>query len=347
MKKYVRPLARLCLAACLVSLLPARASAWGGPGHRIVARIAMWRLKQLNAKNALKQIQLIYGAKPDEPTDPRDIVTAASWPDSPAVRDNPAFAFADDLHFISIPRNKDAIDASTPCPKTGKVAEGVCVTGGLEHFRRILLTSNDANQRRDALSFIVHFVGDLHQPLHTSEDLGFDNGNGKGDVGGNLRTVCYLNESVCTVPDTVRSCAQDPDACSILQNGKRKRRELHKVWDNFMFETEMDGKHLNLTEEGYAAHLIKTKAGKLTAATVGAIEQGDPAAWARESHALAKSVAYELPKPVTKKNPDGKLRPHFFVSRQYRDANVGRAEDQLVKSGLRLAFYLRQIFPDN
>lgn len=346
MKEHVRPLALLCLAACFVCLLPARAAAWGGPGHRIVARIAMWRLKQLNAKNALRQIQKIYGAQPDQTTDPLNIVTAASWPDSPAVRDNPAYTFADNLHFISIPRNKDSIDASTPCPKTNKVKDGVCITGGIEHFRRQLLNPKNSHERRDALSFIVHFIGDIHQPLHTSEDLDFDNGNGKGDIGGNLRTVCYLNENVCTSPD-VNSCAKDVAACSIPSGGERKRRELHKVWDTFMFETEMDGKHLNLSEEEYAAHLIETKAARLTTSMLDAIERGDPAAWAEESHALAKSAAYELPAPLMKRNPDGKLRAHFFVSRQYRDANVARAEDQLVKSGLRLAFYLRQLFPDN
>ncbi|HYG82747.1 MAG TPA: S1/P1 nuclease, partial [Pyrinomonadaceae bacterium] len=128
---------------------------------------------------------------------------------------------------------------------------------------------------------------------------------------------------------------------------KRKRREQHKAWDNFMFETEMGSKHLNLTEEGYAAHLIETKAEKLSAAALADIERGDPAAWAEESHALAVSVVYDLPEPVRKKNPDGKTREHYFVSRQYRDANIGRAEDQLIKSGLRLAFYLRHLFPDN
>lgn len=346
MRRHVSPLARLCLVACLVSLLPARAAAWGGAGHRIVARIAVWRLKQMNARNALKQIQKIYGAPPDEATDPLNVVTGASWPDSQAVRNNPAFAFADDLHFISIPRSKEVIDGGTPCPKTSQVKEGSCVTGGLEHFRKVLLTSQDNNRRRDALSFIVHFVGDLHQPLHTSEDLDFDNGHGKGDIGGNLRTVCYLNESVCTSPDP-NSCARDVSACSITSDGKRKRRELHKVWDTFMLETEMDGDHLNLSEEAYAARLIETKAAKLAPSVLAEIERGDPAAWALEAHRLARSVAYDLPAPLLKRNPDGQMREHYFVSRQYRDANVGRAEDQLVKAGLRLAFYLRQVFPDN
>jgi hypothetical protein len=282
----------------------------------------------------------------DEGTDPRNIVTGASWPDSPAVRSNSAFTFADNLHFINIPRSRDVIDEAAPCPKTSVVPEGSCVIGGVAHFRKILLTSTNNNRRRDALSFIVHFIGDLHQPLHTSEDFDFDNGHGKGDIGGNLRTVCYLNESVCTSHDP-NSCAQDVSACSIPSNGGRKRRELHKVWDTFMFETEMDGKHLNLSEEAYAAHIIETKAAKLTPAMIQEIEQGDPAAWTLEAHELAKSVAYDLPDPLMKKNPDGHTRAHYFVSRQYRDANVSRAEDQVVKAGIRLAFYLRQIFPDN
>ncbi|HEX8294453.1 MAG TPA: S1/P1 nuclease [Pyrinomonadaceae bacterium] len=342
MKKYVRLSAQLCLAACLVSLLPARAVAWGGPGHRIVARIAAWRLKQLNARNAQRQINRIFTAQPDQKTDPRNIVTAAAWPDSPAVRDNKDYEFANDLHFISIPRKKSSIDASTPCRATGDVEEGVCITGGIEHFRRRLLNTKDPHERRDALSFIVHFVGDIHQPLHTSEDLDFN--NGKGDRGGNFRTVCYLNESVCTSPD-VNSCQKDPSACSIVSNNKRKRRELHKVWDNFMFETEMESRQL--TEEQYADHLIKTRAARLTDAMLADIERGDPAAWAEESHALALSVVYDLPAPLRKMNPDGKMQDHYFVSRQYRDANVARAEEQLVKAGLRLAMYLRQIYPDN
>ena len=52
----------------------------------------------------------------------------------------------------------------------------------------MLATSPSKKARLEALSFIVHFMGDLHQPLHTSEDKEFSNHlAGKGDRGGNYR----------------------------------------------------------------------------------------------------------------------------------------------------------------
>src|SRR5262245_23166057 len=81
-----------------------------------------------------------------------------------------------------------------------------------------ILTNPGATHRDDALRFVVHLVGDLHQPLHCATD---------GDRGGNSKPVCYLGS--CTIGT--------------------KPRNLHFTWDDYVIE----GEHPD--EDAYVAAL--------------------------------------------------------------------------------------------
>ena len=91
-----------------------------------------------------------------------------------------ASTWADDLrcsrpeaspwHYIDIPRGAPRSAIAESCP-----ASTGCVTSALEHQIEVLRSNaTDARVRADALRFIIHFVGDLHQPLHcvSNNDLG-------------------------------------------------------------------------------------------------------------------------------------------------------------------------------
>lgn len=68
-------------------------------------------------------------------------------------------------HYIDIPINKPHLDMARDCPT------GDCVLAKIEYFRKALVDpSLDAAHRREALMFLVHFVGDMHQPLHCSDN---------------------------------------------------------------------------------------------------------------------------------------------------------------------------------
>lgn len=158
-----RPL-RLCSAALLAAAWlsgPAPADAWSGDGHRIVARIAEDRLSPSAAREAAR---LLAGEPLSE---------AALWADR--ARDEPAWEWTWRLHFVNVPDGAKRLEPDRDCPPVGcpgAPASGpprCCVVGAIEHYLEVLAdpASGDA-PRATALRFLLHFVGDLHQPLHVS-----------------------------------------------------------------------------------------------------------------------------------------------------------------------------------
>ena len=74
----------------------------------------------------------------------------------------PSYAWSERLHFVDTPDWLCEFDFTRDCPN------GVCAVGAVVNYTRRLLPGSDldSEQRVEALKFLVHFVGDLHQPLH-------------------------------------------------------------------------------------------------------------------------------------------------------------------------------------
>jgi hypothetical protein len=135
---------------------------WGGEGHSLIARIAEAQLTPaVHAK-----VVAILGANVS-------MASVASWADE--IRR--ARAETGPWHYIDIPIDKPHLDMTRDCPK------GDCVIRKIEDFEAVLHDPNaPAVQRREALMFLIHFVGDMHQPLHDSDNA---------DKGGNDVRVIY------------------------------------------------------------------------------------------------------------------------------------------------------------
>jgi hypothetical protein len=154
-RPHARSVARATLAcgvaAALLAAAPARA--WNGRGHRLVARIAEARLSPRSRAAARA---LLAGAHLSE---------VAMWADDEAQR-RPETA---PWHYVNIGADDGGYDPARHC--TG----GNCVVARIEHFRRVLgdVRAGPA-ARSEALLFLVHLVGDVHQPLHAGrpEDRG-------------------------------------------------------------------------------------------------------------------------------------------------------------------------------
>lgn len=168
----------LLLAA--LGLFQARpAAAWGPEGHRIVAHIAERRLSE-SAREKLLQI-----LPPEEQISDNYI---CNWPDY-IRRGRPETG---PWHFVDIPYDATNYDAAAQCP------DGQCIVNQIDVFAHQLSDpGTPAEDRLNALKFVVHFLGDLHQPLHCADR--------DGDRGGNLRS------------------ARLPD--------KPEDTNLHSVWD--------------------------------------------------------------------------------------------------------------------
>ncbi|CAF0977650.1 unnamed protein product [Adineta steineri] len=148
---------------------------WGSVGHSLVARLAQ---SQLNSTTNHWLDNYIPSNLPD------DLSLIASWPDIILYLDSNPFDYNDwqwsrELHFINTP------DWNCTYISTRDCLNNRCIEGALKNYSQRLIDNNcDYIQQQEALFFLVHFVGDVHQPLH----CGF-----KGDFGGNSVKGLFLN----------------------------------------------------------------------------------------------------------------------------------------------------------
>jgi hypothetical protein len=141
---------------CLL-IFTARAFAWGPEGHRIIADVARSHL----TASARSQVRALLG---DD-----DLAAVANWADG-IKSDRPETA---GWHFVDIPLSaadfSEARDCYRPDPRhlLSEQDHHNCVVDRIEIFERVLADRNAPHdQRVEALKFLVHLVGDIHQPLH-------------------------------------------------------------------------------------------------------------------------------------------------------------------------------------
>jgi len=148
-----RPIRRsvpVCLigiaAVALLLVLPSGAAAWGATGHRVVARIA----EHYVAPQTARAVEELIG--------PDSLVRVATWADE--IKSDPSWNRASPWHYVNVPPG-GSLDTAERSDR-GDLLEA------LERFSAVLRDRQaDPAERETALRFLVHFVGDAHQPLHS------------------------------------------------------------------------------------------------------------------------------------------------------------------------------------
>jgi hypothetical protein len=189
---------RLSLAVVLLLLAPA-ASAWSALGHRLVGALAERHLSPA----AEAQVHALLAGEPD-PT----LAGVAYWAD--ALRDNEPERFKQTSrwHYVNYPKDQCDYVAARDCP------DGNCVIGAIGKQRAILADPKQSQAaRRDALKFLVHLVGDVHQPMHA--------GN-QDDLGGNKFQISLRTD---IAPEKY---ARDKYVGGVMGTN------LHSVWDYYV-----------------------------------------------------------------------------------------------------------------
>jgi hypothetical protein len=158
------------------------ALAWGQEGHSVVAEIAEHRLDSAT----LEKIRLLLKTEiPSATEDTRvSLGSVASWADDyyHAQHDETR-----NWHFVNIPYERATYDPQVDCKFDTKY--GDCIINAIERSRATLADcTKKPEERVQALKFIVHFIGDIHQPLHDTER--------NGDHGGNDVVVTFFGKSV-------------------------------------------------------------------------------------------------------------------------------------------------------
>lgn len=145
---------------------------WNMPGHAVIAKLA----EDLLNDESQATYQALTGIMNADPREGRDeLAKYATWPDE--MKSDPAFKRkTGNWHYIDI--------QFTPGVNTrGTLPAAPHVLSAMKEQLRLLAQSTNPEERADALAFVTHLVGDIHQPLHCIELV--DAEHPQGDGGGN------------------------------------------------------------------------------------------------------------------------------------------------------------------
>ena len=180
----------VALVACLTVSFVAEASAWGPDGHRIVCRIA-YQLLDAPRQTEIRRLTSTYRNPDGEGFG--FFTDGCLFPDEARskARDNvPGWDRFDPFetwHFLNVPRTTSVVEDSH--------CHDNCVLTGIAHHAEALTNASTDEARAEALFFLGHWVGDIHQPLHISytDDRG---GNDISPIIGGYYSSGHLHGSV-------------------------------------------------------------------------------------------------------------------------------------------------------
>ena len=178
------------LAPLFLLMAPSPAAAWWEYGHESVATVALHEVSPTTRREIARL--LARGPELQTPTcSVRTIELASYWPDCVKTLGE-RFSYAYSWHYQNANICKP-FDLKTAC------ADGNCVSAQIDRNRKLLADRTvPARERLMALAFLVHFMGDLHQPLHAGD---------RADRGGNDFKLDY---------------------------GVIKRSNIHAIWDGYL-----------------------------------------------------------------------------------------------------------------
>jgi len=230
----------LILSGVFGFTLTGQALAWGQEGHSIVAEVAQRRLSPA----AVDVVKSLLGPG-------HSLASIASWADN--IRDERPETY--NWHFVDIPIHIAKYSKDRDCKKNEQ--SGDCVIAALARLREDL-RCGPADKKTEALKFIVHFIGDIHQPLHTVDEL-------KG--GNDIKVDIFMRGLTCT------------GKCEPT----RTSTNFHAAWDSGLIQkTVWDwGAYVDRLEAGWLKSPEANRAG---------IDGGTPVDWAEDTHKFASTV---------------------------------------------------------
>jgi hypothetical protein len=231
--RWLQAFALLCVAPAL---------AWAPEGHRIVGALAQ---RQLTPQAAAAVANLLRGEP--EPT----LAGVADWADTLRQDDPARFKRTHGWHYADFPRGDCNYVPPRDCPA------GNCVIGAIDAQRNVLADPRQPRQARvDALKFLVHFVGDIHQPFHAGY---------ADDKGGNRYQV------------SLRTDVHPESYARARYIDGVQGTNLHAVWDyDILASRGIDARH-------YADELAARTQGNANAPKDETGSAGGPVDWALES----------------------------------------------------------------
>jgi hypothetical protein len=289
MLRSLRPLAASMLFSMLLGV-GAGARAWGEQGHRITGLVA----EQLLSADARAGLRALMGDT--------DLATLSLAMDRQRDVLDERMPGSREWHYD----NRPVCDPQARRPDY--CANGHCASVQIaRHYRQLTDPRSSRDQRRFALQVLVHLIGDLHQPLHASDD---------DDHGGNGVRVTFTTS-----------------------HGRQRRTNLHAAWD-----TDFVRMAFSVRDERRIARQLVSGAGD---AAIRAMQKGDAAQWVAEAYAIGRDVAYgKLPGFGCRSDAwtSEAAAPRLPLSAAYVAEAGSVVPQQLLRAGARIAHLLNRAF---
>lgn len=343
MKKCLAILVSLALTGtCTVS-----AFGWGNDGHETVGKIASLRIKQKTAQRLAKIL------KPGD-----TLANMSTWADTVKDRmnttdpDPDTNAFLQDMVHNERNREWHFVDLPLGCTNY-QTCHGFTPDHDIVHLINICIRTlqgqPDPNQplsERNALRLLIHFIGDLHQPLHVG--VGFIDANGPN------QTIL-----LATDPEIIRQRGLPHDRGGNQLIIDNDRKNLHSFWDFDLVESLMVVTN-KPTSDRLGLFLRQTVAPQQNWLPQGSIDTW-AAAWATDSLRLSRDHTYRSVRIVRQRTipvlrdgqpliRDGKpvTQIVYDITRptNYKAVNRENVRRQLAKAGFRLAKLLDAIYAE-
>ncbi|CAF2631595.1 unnamed protein product [Rotaria sp. Silwood2] len=149
---------------------------WGPVGHHIIVRLSQSQLIDSTSEWIRSLTPWHWNG---------NLSAMASWADDVLYPDtNPTgygnWQWSRELHYVNIPDWICEYKPERDC------INDKCIVGAIKNYTKRLETELDDIQQKEALYFLIHFIGDIHQPLHSSFS---------SDRGGNSVRGYFMNET--------------------------------------------------------------------------------------------------------------------------------------------------------
>ncbi|MEP6818811.1 MAG: S1/P1 nuclease [bacterium] len=335
------------LLSVLIFLVPAvSALAWGDDGHQTVGKIASLRIKPRTAE----KIAMIL--KPGE-----TLANISTWADTVKYRigktdpDPDTNAFLQDVAHNEKNNEWHYDDLPLGC-KNYQTCTGFTPDNDIVHMLNVCIRTlqghpdpNHPLSQRNALKLLVHFLGDMHQPLHI--------GCGYVDVNGSSGAILIVSDPVVIKQ---KSLPSDKGANDLIIDNDRKN--LHSFWDFTLVTSLMTTVGPEITSDTLGTFLKSKVKPKASWNPHGALDTWG-AQWATDSLYQSRDHTYKSVHIVGKRTipvlsggqpvvRDGQtvMQTVFDITRpvNYETLNRELVRQQLAKAGYRLAKLLDAIY---
>jgi len=211
---------------------------WGNIGHEAVGAVA----QQLLNKDVDTIVSTLLAS------DSGSMSTAATWADQ--IKRESGYTWSEELHYIDTPDKECGFDPVKDCPSSK------CVSGAIKNYTARVTKTQDVDAQTEALKFLIHFVGDIHQPLHVA----FASDRGGNSIKGHFFTY---------------------------------EDNLHSIWDTYIIEDRIKN-DFGGSNSDYIDYLVGLATGDWSSSVQSWMthEVEQPDTWAVESAAAACKYAY-------------------------------------------------------